>query len=99
MDDEHAAKQPSEQDESDNQSNPGETNSPDDLMPDIPPEHKNLHGRLVATTRSVKKEKRKLKTAEDILRIEVEQSAQSRRQIWQQPSIKELPEAQAAARI
>ena len=69
MDDEHATKQPSEQDESDNQSNPSETNSPDDLTPDIPPEHKNLHGRLVATARSLKKEKRKLKTAEDILRM------------------------------
>ena len=67
--DEHATKQPSEQDESDNQSMPVETNSPDDLTPDTPPEHKNLHKRLVATARSLKKEKRKLKTAEDILRM------------------------------
>ena len=69
VDDEHATKQPSEQDESDNQSVPSENNSPDDLTPDTPPEHKNLHGRLVATARSLKKEKRKLKTAEDILRM------------------------------
>ena len=69
MDDEHATKQPSEHDESDNQSMPGENNSPDDLTPDTPPEHKNLHKRLVATARSLKKEKRKLKTAEDILRM------------------------------
>ena len=69
MDDEHATKQPSEQDESDNQSIPGETNSLDDLTPDTPPEHKNLHKRLVATARSLKKKKQKLKTAEDILRM------------------------------
>ena len=69
VDDEHAIKQPSEQDEPDNQSMPGETNSPDDLTPDTPPEHKNLHKRLVATARSLKKEKRKLKTAEDTLRM------------------------------
>ena len=57
MDDEHVTKQPSEQDESDNQSNPGETNSPDDVTPDIPPDHKNLHGRLVTTAISLKREK------------------------------------------
>ena len=54
MDDEHATKQPSEQDESDNQSNPGETNSSDDLTPDRLMEQKNLHKRLVATARSLK---------------------------------------------
>ena len=32
-------------------------------------EQKNLHERLVATARSLKKQKRKLKTAEDALRI------------------------------
>ena len=32
-------------------------------------EQKNLHKRLVATARSVKKEKRKLKTAEDIFKM------------------------------
>ena len=55
VDDEHATKQPSEQDKSDNQPMPGENNSPD-LTPDTPPEHKNRHGRLVATARSLKKE-------------------------------------------
>ena len=38
-------------------------------MPDTPPESKNLQKRLVNTTRSLKKEKRKLKTAEDTLRM------------------------------
>ena len=35
-------KQPSEQDESDNQSRPGENDGLDDLTPDTPPEGKNL---------------------------------------------------------
>ena len=62
MDDEHATKQPSEHDELDKQPIPGE----DDLTS---PEHTNLHNRLVATARSLKKQKRKLKTAEDTLRM------------------------------
>ena len=53
----------------DEQPIPGENNSPDDLTPDTSPEHKNLHKRLVATARSMKKQKRKLKTAEDALRM------------------------------
>ena len=69
MDDKNATKQPSEQDESDNQPILGENNSPDDLTPDTSPEHKNLHKRLVATARSLKKQKRKLNTAEDVLRM------------------------------
>ena len=69
MDDEHATKQQSEQDVLDEQPIPGENNSPDDLTPDTSPEHKNLHKRLVATARSLKKKKRKLKTAEDALRM------------------------------
>ena len=48
---------------------PGENNSPDDLTPDRLMEQKNLHKRFVATARSLKKQKRKLKTAEDALRI------------------------------
>ena len=48
---------------------PGENNSPDDLTPDRLKEQKNLHKRLVATARSLKKQKRKLKTAEDAPRI------------------------------
>ena len=48
---------------------PGENNSLDELTPDTPPEHKNLHKRLVAIARSLKKQKRKLKTAEDVLRM------------------------------
>ena len=53
----------------DKQSVPGEDNSLDDLTPDTSLEQKNLHKRLVATARSLKKQKRKLKTAEDALRM------------------------------
>ena len=69
MDDEHATKQQFEQDELDEQPIPSENNSPDDLTPDTSPEQKNLHKRLVATARSLKKQKRKLKTAQDGLRM------------------------------
>ena len=69
VDDEHALEQPSEQDNLDKQSVPGEDNSPDDLPPDTSLEQKNLHKRLVATARSLKKQKRKLKTTEDALRM------------------------------
>ena len=69
MDDEHATKQPSEQDELDNQSIPGENSSPDDLTPDTSLEQENLHKRLVTIARSLKKQKRQLKTAEDVLRM------------------------------
>ena len=48
---------------------PGKDNSPDDLTPDKSLEHQNLHQRLVATARSLKNQKRRLKTAEDALRI------------------------------
>ena len=48
---------------------PGENNSPDDLTLDKLMEKNNLHQRLVATARNLKKQKRKLKTAEDALRI------------------------------
>ena len=69
MDDEHALEQPSEQDNLDKQSVPSEDNSPDDLTRDTSLEQKNLHKRLVATALSLKKQKRKLKTAEDALRM------------------------------
>ena len=69
MDDEHAPKQPSKQDELERQPISDENNSPDDLTPDTSLEQKNLHKRLVATARSLKKQKRKLETAEDALRI------------------------------
>ena len=62
MEDAHATKQPARHDELDKQPIPGE----DDLTS---PEHTNLHKRLVATARSLKKQKRKLKTAEDALRM------------------------------
>ena len=69
MDDEHAIDQPSEKDNLDKQPVPGKDNSPDDLTPDKLLEQKNLHKRLVATVCSLKKQKQKLKTAEDALRI------------------------------
>ena len=69
MDDEHTIEQSSEQDNLDKQPVPGENNSPDDLTPNKLLEQKNLHKRLVATARSLKKQKQKLKTAEDALRI------------------------------
>ena len=71
-DDEHAIEQPSEQGNLHKQTEqpvPDKDNSPDDLTPDKLLEQKNLHQRLVATVRSLKKQKRKLKTAEDALRI------------------------------
>ena len=71
-DDEHAIEQPSEQGNLGKQTEqpvPGEYNSPDDLTPDKLLEQKNLHKRLVAIARSLKKQKWKLKTAEDALRI------------------------------
>ena len=55
VDGEHAIEQPSEQDNMDKQSVPGEDNSPDDHTPDKLLEQKNLHKRLVATARSLKK--------------------------------------------
>ena len=61
MDDAHINKQPTGH-EPDKQPIPGE----DDLTS---PKHMNLHNRLVATARSLKKQKRKLKTAEDTLRM------------------------------
>ena len=71
-DDEHAIEQPSEQGNLGKQTEqpvPGEDNSPDDLTPDKLLEQKNLHKRLIATARSLKKQMWKLKTAEDALRI------------------------------
>ena len=67
--DEHAIEQQSKQGGQTEQSVPGKDNSPDDLTPDKLLEHQNLHQRLVATARSLKKQKRKLKTTEDALRI------------------------------
>ena len=68
-DDEHAVEHPSKQGGQSEQPIPGKDNSPDDLTLDKLLEHQNLHQRLVATTRSLKKQKRRLKTAEDALRI------------------------------
>ena len=48
---------------------PGENNNLDNLTPDKLMEQKNLNKRLVATACSLKKQKRKLKTVEDALRI------------------------------
>src|SRR3954466_849924 len=62
-DDEHVSEQPSEHGNTgreDEQSSPGHNRTPDDTTPD-----KNLQERLVATAGSLKKQKRKLKTAEN----------------------------------
>ena len=67
--DEHAIEQPSKQGGQTEQSVPRKYNSLDDLTPDKSLEHQNLHQRLVATACSLKKQKRKLKTAEDAIRI------------------------------
>src|SRR3954467_6130689 len=72
VDDEQALEQPSEQGNTDRETetpSPGENGIPDNLTPDKSMEQKSLHKRLVATARSLKKQKRKLKTAEDALRI------------------------------
>src|SRR4051812_49225163 len=71
VDDEHASEQPSEQgntDREDRQPSPSHNRTPDDFTPDKTMEQKNLHERLVATARSLKKQKRKQKTAEDALK-------------------------------
>ena len=61
--DEHAIEQPSKQGGQSEQPIPRKDNSLDDLTQDKLLEHQNLHQRLVATARSLKKQKRKLKTA------------------------------------
>ena len=69
MDSEHATKRSSEHGELDKQPIPSENKGLDHLTPNTSPEHKNLHKRLVTTARSLKKQKRKLKTAEETLRM------------------------------
>ena len=51
------------------QTNPIRDNGPDDITPDRHPEHQNTSERLVATARSLKKQKRRLKAAQDTLQI------------------------------
>src|SRR3954463_10400588 len=70
-DDERVSEQPSEQGNTgreDEQSSPGHNRITDDTTPDKIMEQKNLQERLVATARSLKKQKRKLKTAENALK-------------------------------
>ena len=67
--DEHAIEQPSKQGGQSEQPISEKDNSPDDLTPDKLLEHQNLHQRLVATARSLKKQKRRLKTVEVALMI------------------------------
>ena len=47
----------------DEQPNPVEDNNPDDITPDRRQEQHNVHQRLVATARSLKKQKQRLKAA------------------------------------
>ena len=44
-------------------------NSPEDITPDKRPEQQNAHQRLVATARSLKRQKQRLKAAQDTLQI------------------------------
>ena len=46
-----------------------EDNSPDNITPARHPEQQNTHKRLVATARSLKKQKQRLRAAQDTLRI------------------------------
>ena len=46
-----------------------EDNSPDDTTPERRQEQHNAHQRLVATVRSLKKKKQRLKAAQDTLKI------------------------------
>ena len=99
MGDEHATKQPSEQDEPDDQLILGENNSPDDLTPDTPPERKNLQKKACRHRKKFEEGKTEAQNSGRHTQNEVEQSTQDRGQIWQWPPNKELPEAQDAARI
>src|SRR3954464_7756783 len=70
-DDERIPEQSSEQGNmgrEDEQSSLGHNRTSDDTTPDKIMEQKNLQERLVATARSLKKQKQKLKTAEDALK-------------------------------
>ena len=51
------------------QPDPVEENSPDDITPNKHSEQQNSHQRLVATVMSLKKQKQRLRTAQDTLRI------------------------------
>ena len=76
-DDEHAVEQPSEQGNLDKQTEqpvPAEDNSPDNLTLDKLLEQKNLHKRLIATARSLKKQKRKMHSELDGARYSTPQT-------------------------
>ena len=71
-DDEHDIEPPSDHGNMENQIEQpvsGEDNSADDITPDRHPEQQNTHQRLAATARSLKKQKQRLKAAQDTLRI------------------------------
>ena len=71
-DDKHGIEPSSDHSNMENQTeqpNSVEDNSPDDITPDRHPEQQNTHQRLVATTRSLKKQKQSLRAAQDTLRI------------------------------
>ena len=52
-----------------NQPDSVKDNSPDDITPDRRPEQQNAHQRLIATARNLKKQKQRLRAAQDTLRI------------------------------
>ena len=76
---------------------PGENNSPGDLTPDKLMEQKNLHKRLVATARSLKKQKRKLKTAEDVLRMRWSKVLKTADKYGDSPQAKSYPKRKLLA--
>ena len=51
------------------QTNSVKDNSPEDITPDRHPEQQNAHQRLVAIARSLKRQKQRLKAAQDTLQI------------------------------
>ena len=71
-DDKHGMELPFDHGNTENQTKQpisGEDNSPDDITPDRHPEQQNTHQRLVATVRSLEREKQRLKAAQDTLKI------------------------------
>ena len=65
----HAVEHPSKQGGQTEQPDSVKDNSPDDITPGRHLEQQNAHQRLVATARSLKKQKQRLKAAQDTLRI------------------------------
>ena len=81
------------------QTNSIKDNGPDDITPDRHPEQKNARKRLVATARSLKKQKRRLKAAQDTLQFRLSKILNTAARYGDNRPSKELPKAEAATRI